>query len=179
MPRDFTLSLELHDYAIFYHWNYTHPVKNFGGAFGRVYPDGALFGISFRSLVKLGSGTHDVQLDETKPTPTGTKPTFDDEKQRLESFKTALFGYKHGCFTKTDLLKYALESFTETNSENVIKMAPQFLMQELIEHACRVPKILADRTPDSIDFFSSVGSTRIPDENLQLLCKKLATESGG
>ncbi|MDB4778305.1 hypothetical protein OAG68_02495 [bacterium] len=179
MLPNFKLSIELHEHAIFYHWNYSPPVNNIGGSFGCIYPDGALLGVAFDELLSLGPGTHDIKMDERNRTPTGTKPALNDEEHQLELFRMVAFGYKHGVFTETDLLQHALLSFTQTNAETVLKISPDFLMQSLIEHASRVPQILADRTPDSFDFFSSAGSTRIPDENLQLLNQKLSPENAG
>ena len=179
MQRNFKLSLELQDSAIFYHWNYSPPVKNIGGSFGSVYPDGALFGISFNELRSLGSGTHDMQMDEHNWTSTGTKPELGPDQKQLELLKLVLFGYEHGVFTATECLQHALQSFTQANSNRVIEISPDFLIQSLTEYASRVPKILRDRTPDSFDFFSSAGTTRIPDENLQLVHEKLASQNAG
>ena len=179
MLRDFQLSLEVHDYVIFYHWNYSPAVKNVGGSFGHIYSDGALFGLSFNELKLLGNGTHDIQLDEHNRTPNGTKPDFDGDQKQLELFKTVAFGYHHGVFTKTDLLMYALLSFTHAHSETVQNIAPDFLIQSLVEYASRVPEIIAVRSPDSFDFFSNTGATRIPEKNLQLLMQKLAPKNAG
>jgi hypothetical protein len=89
MIRDFKLALELHEYAIFYHWNYSPPVKNIGGCSGRIYPDGALHGKSFDCLKTLGNGVHDVQIDEKLRTPNGTKPEFADDRTPFEVFRFA------------------------------------------------------------------------------------------
>ena len=179
MLRDFKLSLELHESAIFYHWNYSPPLKNIGGSFGRIFSDGALFGRTFDELKTLGSGTHDIRMDEHKRTPAGTRPRYNDERKQFELFKLTAFGYRHGAFTDTDLLQSALMAFNPLYSESLLKIAPEDLMQSLVEYAKRVPEILADRTPDSFEFFSNAGTNRIPTLNLQLLKRTLAPENAG
>ncbi|MCA9173537.1 MAG: hypothetical protein KDB14_03540 [Planctomycetales bacterium] len=175
MLRDITLSLEPNEYAIFYHWNYSPPVKNIGGELGCIYHDGALFGLSFDDLNSLGSGTHNIQMDERNRTPHGTRPKFDNERGSYELFKLALFGYEHGVFTQTEVLMRALLSFTPAYSDAVLAMASDELLASLVEHAAQVPGILKDAPSIRFRFWSSTGETQIPEQNLVLLHRKLAS----
>ncbi|MGF1581696.1 MAG: hypothetical protein ACFCD0_20395 [Gemmataceae bacterium] len=168
--RDFTLALDVNEHVIFFYCNYQPSVKNVGGYFGRVYPDGGLFGKSFVELWVLGTGIHNIQLDDRQQTSRGTKPDFDDDRDQFEWFRLALFGYQHGVFTQTEVLMRALLAYTPNFEDCVRHLAPDFLRELLQGFALRMPEDLSDRSPDHVDFFSSSGTgTRIPDRNVELL----------
>jgi len=174
----FKLSIQIYDYAIGYHCNYSPPLKNIGGYFGSVYPDGGLFGKSFDELLSLGNGTHEVQLDERQQTPHGTAPELDNARKLFESYRLALFGYEHGVFTEADILAHALLAYSEEYADDICKLAPDFLLASLREFASRIPENLEDRSPDEFVIFSSAGTTQIPSANLNLLRRTFGRIAG-
>ena len=178
MLRNFTLSLADFGYAIAYQCNYDPPVQSVGEYFGRVYPDGGLFGKLYADLASLGSGTHHLQLDERKHTPHGTKPNFDDGREQFELYRLVLFGYDHGVFTRTEVLMQALLACSERYLNKVFSFAPDFLIQSMRDFASQLPNDLNERPLEHFDFFSNVGTTRIPDQNLERLRNMLGKIAG-
>ena len=81
-----------------------------GGYLGQVYPGGHFHGVGFDELHTLGTGRHQVALDERAKSEQGQEPEYESESQRrFERFKWYLFMYGVGVCVALEVLGAARE----------------------------------------------------------------------
>ena len=73
---------------------------------GAVYPGGSFMGLSFESLVQLGSGRHEItECDERDYQNLGKAPEYESERAAMLAwFEMILFGYQQGVYTSTEVV---------------------------------------------------------------------------
>jgi len=64
-----------------------------GGYFARIWPGGEFRGLGFEQLLSLGTGEHELDLDERLPVRRGTEPRYGSEWEREydQEFRYGLF----------------------------------------------------------------------------------------
>ena len=83
-----------------------------GGTIGRVWPGGEFQGISFDRLVSLGTGDHDLVIEESIPSLLGTEPEYESEwRRRFEYFQFDLFKYYVHASSPLEVLFSAYQVF--------------------------------------------------------------------
>lgn len=171
--RPITLSLEVTEFEIFYHWNYMPTIKGVGGNLGFVCPGGTLHDLSYDSLAKLGSGTHEIQFNERVQSEKGPNKGFEDERSKKMSFvKFELFCDRiHSCIAGEPFATLVM-SFSPELAEEICPLLSQKHMAELSAYAREIPENISSKQAEEFEFFSSSGTTtNVPIENLKTIKK--------
>ena len=136
---------------------------NIGGYLGRIYPGGSFHGLGYQELLTLGSGSHDVEIDERARSERGNTPAVQAQDELLRKLRWSLFMYQVGACAEGEVLCSALLAMTPHYIARAAGMLPEEWQRRLREFAGQVP---AYRERGGCQFFSSGQVTYIPDENL-------------
>ncbi len=127
------LTLEVYDDEIYVHYLPNDAGPNVGGYLGRVFPGGGFMNATWEELQHLGSGTHDVTLDEH------AHREFTEEyrgKEPKHSYLTdaawANFCYTVGAITKLELLN-RLDIINGVQKEGMVTFTPGLITQDRME----------------------------------------------
>lgn len=83
-----------------------------GGYIARVWPGGEFKGPGFDQLLSLGTGEHEVGLDDRLPVRRGPEPRYESEwRQQFAEFQYMLFRYHVGVATASEVLSSAYHVF--------------------------------------------------------------------
>jgi hypothetical protein len=104
------LTVQVEDDEVFAHYLSPDAGPNNGGYLGQVFPDGNFKGLTFEQLRALGSGQHDVTVDERARSDRGCEPGRPEYDRRLAAFRFALFMYTVGVCNATEVLQRAREA---------------------------------------------------------------------
>jgi hypothetical protein len=168
-PRRYTLRIHLSEPEVFYFWTYDPPVTNCFGGMGHVNPGGTLHGISYDALKNLGEGEHAVEFDETVRCKHGRLPpqwTEDDvlfRHLRLELFV--------GKFADNEAAIFCilLLAMTPRNAGRILPLLSDSHLKRLRRYAGEIAESKEKRDVQDHSIFSSSGSRRVPDENLETI----------
>ncbi len=104
------LELQVGDAVVFAYYQPPDAGPDVGGYLGRVRAGGQFKGLDFDQLRYLGSGRHDVILDERRRDRPGAEPEYRSEHDRLfERFRFSLFMYSVGACAAHVVLSSACE----------------------------------------------------------------------
>ncbi|XXX75541.1 hypothetical protein WMF30_48615 [Sorangium sp. So ce134] len=105
-----TLELQIGNRVVFAHYLPADAGPNNGGYVGRVFPGGTFHGVGFDELRALGTGRHQLALDERARSEPGHEPQYESEWRRLfEGFQFTLFMYCVGACSALEVLSEARE----------------------------------------------------------------------
>ncbi|WP_437315837.1 DUF6210 family protein [Sorangium sp. So ce385] len=106
------LELQVGARVVFAHYLPADAGPNNGGYLGLVYPGGTFYGVGFDELRALGTGRHQLALDERARSERGREPEYESEWQRqFERFQFMLFSYSVGAYVALEVLSAAREIF--------------------------------------------------------------------
>src|SRR5262249_8497727 len=81
-----------------------------GGYLARVWPGGEFRGLNFDQLHSLGSGEHQLDLDEHLPVRQGTEPRYESAwTPRVDQFRFGFFRYYVNASSPIEVLNSARE----------------------------------------------------------------------
>lgn len=139
-----------------------------GGSVGVIFPGGTFLGLPYAQLVKLGSGLHAVELDETAEWEAGQSPLGEPEDDRLfRAARFELFKHEHcGCLVGEPFCTL-LEAMTPGNSERLLPLLPDDFVAEFHTYARQIAPTPEERARKHrlIDIYTGKNES-IPEANL-------------
>ena len=106
------LELQVGEAEVFAFYRPPNAGPNVGAYLRTVFPGGHFKGIGFEALRSLGTGLHDVPVDERAPSEQGQEPAgWTEWDRRMAAFHYALFAYGVGAVTATGVLNRARAVF--------------------------------------------------------------------
>lgn len=125
------LTLEVYDNEIFAHYCPDDAGPNVGGYLGRIFPGGSFLGAPFEQLCALGSGTHDVALNER----TDSTDEYHGKEPREAYLSDA--GWAHFCHTVGAITRLELQNkldiISGAQKEGVVTFTPGLVTQDRLE----------------------------------------------
>lgn len=166
------LNIEIHDSEIFYHWNYIPEIRGLGGALGTVFPGGSLHGLEYEYLQEIGSGFHELEINEREQSKKGSKTITNADAEILSNVKFELFTDRYGLSVSGGVIYTLVMAFNINTAENILKLLNEMQLQELAKYAESIPNNINGEQALDFGFFNSSGSSvKVPIENLLTLKK--------
>ncbi len=158
------LFIEVADGEILVHYLAPDAGPNNGGYLGRVFPGGNFHGLSYRKLLALGSGSHEVEVNERASSNRGNEPTCSAEDEMLGELRWSMFMYQVGACIADEVIHSALLAMTPNNIARAVALLPIDWLRRMREFAAQVPVY---RERGGCRFYSSGQQVElIPDENM-------------
>lgn len=167
--RRFKLVLEVLEDYVLYHWVHDPPIKSVGGGLGRVWPNGALDTLTYEDLRAMGSGTHQVDLEEIRCySGTGDEPEDEtDDEYLYRRVRFELFAERTGGGSANWAFTAIMDGMTRENAPRIAKLLPDHHVERLREFARDIPATKEARDAADYTLWSKGrGERRMPDENL-------------
>lgn len=165
--RLITLSLEILGTEVFYFWNYKPEVKGAGGSLGWMYPEGSLHNLSYGQLLELGSGSHEVMIDEKVRSLQSSSPELSESENDLRLVRFALFFERNDCYVVGGPFSDIVLAFYTETAETILPMLKDHHISALAEYAKEIPAQITLEEAENFQFFCSAGTYRkVPLKNL-------------
>ncbi|MGA4632958.1 hypothetical protein ACPA5B_03680 [Pseudomonas solani] len=165
--RLMTLNLEIFGAEIHYFWNYKPEVKGVGGGLGWLYPEGSLHNLSYEALLELGSGSHEVMIDEKVRSLKSNDPQLSELENDLRLVRSALFFERNDCYVMGSPLFEIVMAFSAETAEKILPMLEEHHLSALAEYAQEIPAQITQEEAEKFQFFCSAGTyTKVPLKNL-------------
>ena len=138
----------------------------------RFYPDGSFYDKSFEELQFLGSGTHNITLDESKNIICGNEQEVSSTERELNHVRFTLFLEKFGRVVFGEVLYTLVMSFNGQLVDEILKIINDEHIQKLENFASNIPENISKEKAKEFNFMCTAsGVKQVPLENLKLLKK--------
>lgn len=111
-----------------------------GGSIWRVFPGERFHGLDFDLLKGLGTGEHEIDIDERALSSIYKEPKYDSDRQRdCANLRYKLFMYFNGAMTRNELVGGAFEYTGLYSVEDLLAEWPSDLQQDLVDDCISPP----------------------------------------
>jgi hypothetical protein len=105
-----TVEIEVGDDVVFAYYVPADAGPNVGGYLAKVFAGGQFLSVGYADLRALGTGHHQIAMDERAQLESGPEPEYESEwRQRFEEFQFTLFMHRVGACVALDVLSAASE----------------------------------------------------------------------
>lgn len=132
------LKIQINESEIFVHYQ---PIPKEGSHLGRVFPGGGFNGVNFEQLLSLGTGEHNLDIDERARSVQAVAPRYASNREKeFANLRYAIFMYEVGACAFSELESNAYEFAGSHSIEDLLAVFPRDLRNQLSESCNSSPQ---------------------------------------